>query len=105
MPWIDLADDGFSHVIHHTLRYAEYLPGSFLDVLPSYEDEFVSIYRLEYLRGSCINLIIQNYGMVARELTDIESPFTVLYDSRILLFNLLHKMDFRPSDVSLLVGP
>ncbi len=89
----DLADDGFSHVIHHTLRYAEYLPGSFLDVLPSYEDEFVSIYRLEYLRGSCINLIIQNYGMVARELTDIESPFTVLYDSRILLFNLLHKMD------------
>ena len=90
----DLADDGFSHVIlHHTLEYAEYLPGSFLDVLPSYEDEFASIYRLEDLRGSCLDLIIQNYGMAMRELTDTESPFTVLYDSRILLFNLLHEMD------------
>ena len=88
----DLADDGFSHVIHHTLRYAEYLPGSFLDVLPSYEDEFASIYRLEDLRGICLDLIIQNYDMVARELTGTQSPFTVLYDSRILLFNLWHEM-------------
>ena len=90
----DLADDGFSHVIlHHSLKYVEYLSGSFLDVLPSYEDEFASIYRLEDLRGSCLNLIIQNYDMVARELTDTQSSFTVLYDSRLLLFNLLHKMN------------
>ncbi len=90
----DLADDGFSHIVfHHTLEYAEYLAGSFLDVLPSYEDEFASIYRLEDLRGSCVDLIIQNYDIAARELTDAQNPFTVLYDSRLILFNLLHEMD------------
>lgn len=90
----DLADDGFSHIVfHHSLKYAEYLSGSFLDVQPSYEDEFASIYRLEDLRGSCIDLIIQNYDIAARELTDAQNPFTVLYDNRLILFNLLHEID------------
>ena len=90
----DLADDGFSHIVfHHSLEYAEYLSGSFLDVPPSYEDKFASIYRLEDLRGSCIDLVIQNYDIAARELIDTQNPFTVLYDNRLLLFNLLHKID------------
>ena len=90
----DLADDGFSHIVfHHSLRYAGYLSRSFLDALPSYEDEFTSIYRLEDLRGICVDLIVQNYGTVARELTDAQNPFTVLYDNRLILFNLLHEMD------------
>ena len=64
---------------------------SFLDASPSYEDGFATIYRLEDLRGSCF--IIQNYGMVLRELTDAQSSFAVLYDSDILLFNLPHEID------------
>ena len=90
----DLADDRFSHIVfHHTLDYAEYLAGSFLDVLPSYEDEFTSIYRLEDLRGICVDLIVQNYGLALREFTDTQSPFAVLYDSGILFANLLYEVN------------
>ena len=90
----DLVNDGFSHIVfHHALHYAEYLAGSFLDVLPSYEDEFVSIYRLKDLRDSCLDLIIQNYGLALREFTDTQSPFAVLYDNGVLFANLLYEID------------
>ena len=90
----DLVNDGFSHIVfHHTLNYAEYLAGSFLDVLPSYEDEFASIYRLKDLRDSCLDLIIQNYGLALREFTDTQSPFAVLYDNGVLFANLLYEID------------
>lgn len=90
----DLVNDGFSHVIlHHSLKYAEYLSGGLFDVLPSYEDEFASIYRLKDLRDSCLNLIIQNYGMAMREFTDIQRSFAVLYNNGILFANLLYEID------------
>lgn len=50
-----LLDDGFSHIVLHQTQLAETskIPDSFLNVPPSYEDEFAAIYRLEDLRGGC----------------------------------------------------
>ncbi len=51
-----LLDDGFSHIVVHDswlvgkrIRILE----SFVNVQPSYEDEFATVYRLENLRHSC----------------------------------------------------
>lgn len=88
----DLANDGFSHVVlHHRIEGAEHVSGSFLNVSPSYEDKFATIYRLEALRDSCF--IIQNYDKVLRELTDAQSLFAVFYDRGGLLFNLPPEID------------
>ena len=50
-----LLGDGFSHIVLHQTQLAEasQVPGSFLNVAASYQDSFVSIYRLEDLRGGC----------------------------------------------------
>ena len=49
-----LETDGFSHVVfHRPLPDVRKIGESFADARPSYEDQHVSIYRLEDLRESC----------------------------------------------------
>ena len=49
-----LEADGFSHVVYHPqLLYAEAIKDSFRVAEPSYEDDYVWIFRLNDLRASC----------------------------------------------------
>lgn len=49
-----LEQDGFSHVVHHhDLLNTNAVSESFRDILPAYQDQFVSIYRLSDLRNGC----------------------------------------------------
>ena len=66
-----LEDDGFTHVVfHRTLEDDELIADSFLGVDPSYEDAYVSIYRMGDLRDSC-----PSHGGAAHKFT---SPYSEL---------------------------
>ena len=50
-----LTNDGLSHLVLHTIHAkSEALQGSFIDIVPAYQDKYATIYRLEELRDSCI---------------------------------------------------
>ncbi|MCE2471081.1 MAG: glycosyltransferase family 39 protein, partial [Anaerolineae bacterium] len=57
-----LQADGFSHVVYHReFLHAELIKDSFREAKPSYADEFVWIFRVNYLRESCTEEKSANY--------------------------------------------
>jgi len=53
-----LLGDGFSHVIlHHGARRVYEVADSFRNILPDYQDVYVSIYRLPGLRENCLDRV------------------------------------------------
>lgn len=60
----ELAADGFSHVVYHRgFYFANDIVDSFSLALPSYEDEFVQIYRLSDLRDSCSEILASEHPL------------------------------------------
>lgn len=67
-----LFSDGFTHiVIHRGLPQSLRTPISYLHAKPAYEDDSVTIYRLQDMLGSCRSSAILR-GSVSRLLQDIE---------------------------------
>ena len=86
-----LEADGFTHVVfHRTLEDDELIADSYLGVVPSYEDAYVTIYRLGNLRDAC-----PSHGGVA-------DTFTSPYSELLLTPSIIHErpgivLTFHPS--------
>ena len=49
-----LIDDGFTYVVVHRSRVAhDTIQGSYIDITPAYEDDYVRIYLVDTFRKSC----------------------------------------------------
>ena len=83
----DLADDGFSHILHHLrIEGGIAVADSFRGAEPSYKNRFVAGYRLEDMRNSCPGFV-SGHDLVAHYQNLFFSPVIVPRPETVLSFH------------------
>ena len=100
---------GFSHIIwHHWLDTHTEIAYSFIDVPPSYSDDYVTIYRTEDLRESCNSRALPNLEALER-LRRLAQSAAIIPDNGLAILSLqamLHPENSPGSEYSaVLLGP
>ncbi len=70
-----LEADGFSHIVyHHEFKDWKNIRESFRDIIPSYSDDLVSIYRPQDLRDGCSEVVGARFAFTTRYAAVLQSP-------------------------------